>query len=410
MRGCVLPAGAPGSWDAAGAAKPFVKRFASEAGERWKMWYAGADDAAARAAEDPVWEELSKGLRGGTVGVAVSRNGLVWERGSSAENVNPVLGTDGPREVVGRVLARNEGEWWAFDCAHVLPGCVEVFADERVDSGSGNFWMYYSGADFEKRPAVAARSLSAASQALDEMGRAEGAADERGLRSRVGLAISQDGGMSWARIEGAHHTKAAFCPTERPEGAWDADSNAAPSVVFHSKGDVRMYYHAFDRDVPGGGAFAIGMARSQDGMSWARDAPGCGRKLGAGEAGAFDTRGAAYPHVVPNPAADDGSYLMFYEARDEGHAASIGVAWSPDGLNWRPASAPVLKGAGGDAWDADGVGMPCFVHVPGGTSRLYYTGWAADGIPSIGAADVVGIGQEGQLELVRVDAAALTKL
>ena len=212
--------------------------------------------------------------------------------------------------------------------------------------------------------------------------------------------------MTWARIEGEHHTGAFFCGTERGEGAWDAHGASAPSVAFAAEGDVRLYYHTFDREA---GAFTVGMARSRDGMAWERDAPGCGAKIGAGAEGSFDERGAAYVQVVPNPAADDGSYLMFYEARDADWKASIGVAWSPDGINWRRGAAPVLEAADG-AWDSAGVGMPCFVDVPGGTPRLYFTGWGADGTPHVGCAECTDVGPEGALAFERHEGASLTTL
>ena len=46
-------------------------------------------------------------------------------------------------------------------------------------------------------------------------------------RSRIGLAMSQDG-RNWARIEADHHTGALFDAGE--EGDWDACLNGAPQV------------------------------------------------------------------------------------------------------------------------------------------------------------------------------------
>ena len=52
--------------------------------------------------------------------------------------------------------------------------------------------------------------------------------EEVGCRSRVGLAMSQDG-RNWARIEANHHTGALFDAGE--EGEWDEVLNGAPQVM-----------------------------------------------------------------------------------------------------------------------------------------------------------------------------------
>lgn len=47
-------------------------------------------------------------------------------------------------------------------------------------------------------------------------------------RSRIGLAMSQDG-RNWARIEADHHTGALFDAGE--EGEWDECLNGGPKVI-----------------------------------------------------------------------------------------------------------------------------------------------------------------------------------
>jgi hypothetical protein len=56
---------------------------------------------------------------------------------------------------------------------------------------------------------------------------ADGAGEETGRRTRIGLALSQDG-LNFARIEGEHYTHAVF--DLGAEGEWDALGASAPQV------------------------------------------------------------------------------------------------------------------------------------------------------------------------------------
>ncbi|GFR43366.1 hypothetical protein Agub_g4437, partial [Astrephomene gubernaculifera] len=80
------------------------------------------------------------------VGVAVSRDGLHWFRGSDA-----VEGSRGAAAAadVGSVLAPN-ADWWTFDTCHLTPTDVQVFSNSSAGSGGvGVYWMFYSGGDYE---------------------------------------------------------------------------------------------------------------------------------------------------------------------------------------------------------------------------------------------------------------------
>lgn len=204
-----------------------------------------------------------------------------------------------------------------------------------------------------------------------------------------GLAISQDG-RHWARIEGEHHSGALL--DVGAAGEWDSLFVAAPTVVYHRSGDLRMYYHSFDVEC---GCFCIGIARSRDGIRWVK----LGKIMGGGPASSFDEGGVLNGHVVMK---GNGGYLMAYEGIDGDGRRSIGLAESSDGLkNWRRCGdGPILVpgsrvGGEEDGWDSEGVGCPCLVRMDGDDEwRLYYRGNGKEGRSGIGMA--VSLSQGGE--------------
>lgn len=161
------------------------------------------------------------------------------------------------------------------------------------------------------------------------------------FKSLPGLAISQDG-RHWARIEGEHHTGALFDVGSERE--WDSMFIAAPRVIFHGSGDLRMYYHSFDVE---NGHFATGIARSRDGIKWVK----LGKIMGGGLSGCFDEFGVMNACVVRSN--KDGKYVMAYEGVAADGGRSIGLAVSPDGLkDWRRfQDEAILKPSADDGWD-----------------------------------------------------------
>ncbi|KAJ6819503.1 uncharacterized protein M6B38_402930 [Iris pallida] len=278
-----------------------------------------------------------------SIGLAVSNNGVHWER------AGPVM--------------EPSTDWWAFDTHSVAPSEVLVMSSDKLrpPGGAAVYWLYYTG--------------SAAAPGED--------ASAARPPSLPGLALSQDG-RHWARIEGEHHTGALF--DAGGPGRWDSLSAAAPKVVYHSPGDLRMYYHSWD---PAGRSSAIGIARSRDGIKWAK----LGRVLAAGPAGCFDEAGVRNGHVVRM--RNGRGYLMAYEGVSAEGATSIGLAVSSDGLKgWtRCGDVAVLKPSPEeeDGWDSGGVDAPCLVQMDGDGDggdewRLYYRGTGGDGRTGIGMA------------------------
>lgn len=360
--GLVFGLGMTNSWDGAEVGSPVVKRFLSDEEERWYMWYYGKSNSNA-------------GLD--SVGLAVSSNGIHWERG-----VGPIQ----TNSDVGSVMNCGK-DWWAFDTLSIRPSEVVIMSSTKVRASSAVYWLYYTGYSSEK----AELSNNSLGLSLENPERfhndgSSSSSDENGkvFRSLPGLAISQDG-RHWARIEGEHHSGALFDVGLDKE--WDSLFIAYPQVVFHASGDLRMYYHSFDIV---NGHFSIGIARSRDGIRWVK----LGKIIGGGgKDGCFDEFGALNARVVRN--RKDGKYLMAYEGVDAKGKRSIGLAVSSDGLkDWtRFQDEAVLKPSAGDGWDNKGVGSPCLVQMDGEEDewRLYYRGIGNGGRTGIGMAFSRGI-------------------
>ncbi|KAJ8626974.1 hypothetical protein MRB53_020281 [Persea americana] len=338
--GLVLDLGPAGdSWDGRAVGSPVVKRFLSDEEERWFMWYHGR--AAAGGAE--------------SVGLAVSGNGAHWERASAA-----VLGPS--------------SDWWAFDTGGIRPSDVLVMSSSRVRVSTAVYWLYYTGfinSTQEEKEKVGVEEVELDSIPISS---------NPSFRALPGLAISQDG-RHWARIEGEHHSGALL--DVGAAGEWDSLFIAAPMVVYHRSGDLRMYYHSFNVEC---GCFCIGIARSRDGIRWVK----LGKIIGGGAAGSFDEAGVLNGHVVMKR---NGGYLMAYEGIDADGRRSIGLAESSDGLSdWRrcgdgPILVAGLREEGEDGWDCGGVGCPCLVRMDGDDEwRLYYRGIGKEGRTGIGMA------------------------
>ncbi|KAG1342545.1 hypothetical protein COCNU_05G007740 [Cocos nucifera] len=331
--GQVFDVGPANSWDSNDVGSQVVKRFVGDDEERWLMWYHGGAATA----------------NGNSIGLAVSSNGIHWERGPGRADTG-----DG----VGQVMRRS-ADWWAFDTESVRPSDVLIMSSAKLQAPGAVYWLYYTGFSQEK--------VQNSSMACGEV-----------FKSLPGLAISQDG-RHWARIEGEHHSGALF--DTGVAGEWDALFVAAPKVVFHGRRDLRMYYHSFD---PECGQFAIGIARSRDGIRWVK----LGKVLGGGADGDFDEAGARNGHVVRD--GRHGRYLMAYEGVCKNGRTSIGLAVSADGLKeWRRCGdrAVLEPSVEEDPWDGRGVGDPCLVRMDReGEWRLYYRGIGRNGRTGIGMA------------------------
>ncbi|KAF5443361.1 hypothetical protein F2P56_035921 [Juglans regia] len=350
--GLVLDLGPKNSWDSAEIGSPVVKRFIGDNEERWYMWYHGRSDA----------ENTSD-----SVGLAVSSNGIHWARG--ADHVRSCGD-------VGLVMNCSHN-WWAFDTKGIRPSEMVIMSSPMY---SAVYWLYYTGYSSEDV------NLSGDPNGTLQNPERVHSRDEKDdchsigkiIKSLPGLACSQDG-RHWARIEGDDHSGALFDVGSDKE--WDSLFIAAPQVVVHSNDDLRMYYHSFDAEK---GQFAIGIARSRDGIRWVK----LGKIMGGGSSSSFDELGVKNACVVRN--RTNGNYLMAYEGVSANGVRSIGLAVSADGLkNWeRFQEDPIIKPSEKDGWDNKGVGSPCLIQMEDNADkwRLYYVGVGHGGKTGIGMA------------------------
>ncbi|KAM7251044.1 hypothetical protein ACFE04_022927 [Oxalis oulophora] len=350
--GLVFDLGLNDSWDNAEIGSPVVKRFLSDDEERWYLWYYGKSKI------------LLNPPNSDSVGLAVSSNGIHWERGKSLVESN----VD-----VGLVMKCSE-DWWVFDKNDVRPSEVVIMSSDKVRVSSSVYWLYYTGYFDTENVDFGNDCMEFDIQNPERV--SQFGTSRNVLKSLPGLAISQDG-RHWARIEGEHHTGALF--DVGSDRDWDSTFIASPSVVFHGNGDLRMYYHSFDVEKR---KFGIGIARSRDGINWVK----LGKIIEGGGNGKFDEFGAKNPCVVKNK--KDGTYVMAYEGLGAGGARSIGIAMSPDGLGeWkRLVDVAVLKASSDDGWDNREVGCPYLVQVGDDEVRLYYRGVGNGGRTGIGVA------------------------
>ncbi|KAK6931261.1 hypothetical protein RJ641_003054 [Dillenia turbinata] len=348
-KGLVFNLGSGKSWDVAEIGSPVVKRYMGDDEERWYMWYHGSCNCSSDS-----------------VGLAVSSNGIHWERGA------------GPVRSCGDagVVMSCSKNWWAFDTESIRPSELVIMSSPMY---SAVYWLYYTGYTSEEVEFSYALDLTVENPervfCSDQDDRNYG--HSKILKSLPGLACSQDG-RHWARIEGDHHSGALLDVGSGND--WDSLFIAGPHVVVHSSDDLRMYYHSFDRET---GHFSIGLARSRDGIRWVK----LGKIMGGGSHGSFDELGIRNACVVRN--GKDGHYMMAYEGLDIHGTRSIGLAFSPDGLkNWRRLQEAVLKQSEEDGWDNKGVGSPCLVQMDGDAEkwRLYYQGSGQGGKLGIGMA------------------------
>ncbi|XP_077213477.1 arabinanase/levansucrase/invertase [Tasmannia lanceolata] len=304
-----------------------------------------------------MWYHGNNSYATDSIGLAVSSNGIHWERGNGSIRSSGDAG----------VVMNCSDDWWAFDTKSIRPSDVLIMSSAKVRASTAVYWLYYTG--FSPEEIEFRLNIENPEKFLHNCGNC-------GFRSLLGLAISQDG-RHWARIEGEHHSGALF--DVGLDGEWDSLFVAGPKVVYHRSGDLRMYYHSFDVE---NGCFSIGIARSRDGMRWVK----LGKIMGAGLTGSFDEGGVMNGHVV---AMKQGGYIMAYEGVGADGRRSIGVAESSDGLkDWRSCGGgeavlmPQEKG-----WDNEGVGSPCLVRMDGDDEwRLYYRGIGEGGRTGIGMA------------------------
>jgi predicted GH43/DUF377 family glycosyl hydrolase len=184
-------------------------------------------------------------------------------------------------------------------------------------------------------------------------------------RNSVGLAVSDDGGLSFERVcEGPvvdrTQTEPYFCAS--PFALYDEESLRWKLWYASSTGWVVVHGHPEPR-------YQIKYAESTDGVHWVRNNTICLDYTFEGEAN-------ARPCVIK----EDGRYRMWYCFRGSDNyrtsreqAYRLGYAESRDGISWERRDAEVGIKRSDDGWDSIMMEYP-YVYEHQGRKHMLYNG------------------------------------
>jgi predicted GH43/DUF377 family glycosyl hydrolase len=159
---------------------------------------------------------------------------------------------------------------------------------------------------------------------------------------------------------------------------WDDGGIQNPKVTYFDN-TWRMYYTGFKDGGSSQSDWQIGLATSDDGITWSRyDSNPIIPKGGVGE---WDENMVASAGVIK----DGDTYKMWYHGRDAADKHRIGLATSTDGTNWtkydsNPVMEPSVSG-----WDSAHI-YSARVIKEGETYKMWYTGQSLTSKPQIGYA------------------------
>jgi predicted GH43/DUF377 family glycosyl hydrolase len=248
------------------------------------------------------------------------------------------------------------------------------------------YLMYYMGGSNEEQPISEYMSSSSSTATV------------KGMRLKIGVALSQDG-RTWGRVEGDDHTGAVLIPHEKSnadKGSKDSSITLEeelyvgwPDVVVLNNDKLQkpqfvMYYSTALKDSK---QKCIGYAVSHDGFRWEKR--GICRRPSLSP---LDVNGCARCHVSKRHIYHNGNwietdgFIMLYEGIAEDGRHRILAAISNDGFKWEDSSNLVLDVGEPGAWDEGGVGSPQILRMDDGTLRMYYVGQGVDGSTAIGVA------------------------
>lgn len=236
---------------------------------------------------------------------------------------------DGFKNHIAQAFSRDGKKWERRETTAIDPGPKDGWdsygvAGAWVLKENGIYKMWYSGHD--------------------------------GITFRIGSAVSKDG-INWERLD----TPVFDIGTS---GSWD-DAHAAYPFVMKDGNLYKMWYYGFGsspKHPP-----SIGYATSIDGINWERyDA---NPVLSPGETGSWDDEMLGYPVIIK----EGKIYKMWYAGANVYEKWQIGYAESKDGVKWTKFLAPALVPGEKDEWDGFAVSYPMVISVKGGY-YMWYTG------------------------------------
>ncbi|MGE5458342.1 MAG: hypothetical protein ACM3RX_08300, partial [Methanococcaceae archaeon] len=161
-------------------------------------------------------------------------------------------------------------------------------------------------------------------------------------------------------IDGIHWHSVLNAPVLKPgpSGSWDTDRFGMSSLI-KDDGVYKMYYSAF----PNGINNSIGLAVSQDGITWEKQAQ------------PVFTVSSSETEICASGVVKKGSmYYLFYST---GPALNIHMAQSQDGIHWeRYSGNPVLTPE--KPWEMSGIVYPS-VTYDGTKFVMIYENWNRNG-------------------------------
>jgi predicted GH43/DUF377 family glycosyl hydrolase len=183
------------------------------------------------------------------------------------------------------------------------------------------------------------------------------------VAEQIGYATSPDG-LNWTKYPG--NPVLPYGPVGSFNDKW-----VFRPVVIPTGSSYTIYYSSLSQN----GTYGIGMATSNDGISWKKLDPV------TMPSSSWD----AYAASVGSITKEGNTLLMAYAAQSsKGSPPQIGLANSTDGTNWTTFSKnPVING--GDSWDNGGVSDPMIVRV-GDHYNVYYSGITNNGTSTVGLA------------------------
>ena len=204
----------------------------------------------------------------------------------------------------------------------------------------------------------------------------------------MGIAYAEsDDGLEWTpRLD--PDTKEPELLLRPTPGAWDEGGIETPSVVKNADGKYFLFYSG---DVPprGSHSWSIGLATSDDGITWTKVGTTPVMDGRQGWEGPFfegsgrrkrRVGGVCEPSVLYN--AELGQFQMWYSAlgsKNEKIAFRMGYATSTDGITWDARPEPVFEPDVDGSWDDSVISHLSVVFDPPTGYHLFYFGGSAKG-------------------------------